>query len=38
LIYLHSTGDRQRTLADAVAARTRTELGEHSLGTNGRKA
>jgi integrase len=28
LIYLHSTSDRQRTLADAVADRAREELGE----------
>jgi len=28
LIYLHSTRDRQRTLADAVADRARQELGE----------
>jgi integrase len=34
LIYLHSTSDRQRTLADAVADRARTELGEHSRGTS----
>ena len=27
LIYLHSTNDRQRTLAHAVADRTRSELG-----------
>jgi integrase len=27
LVYLHSTDDRQRTLANAVAARTRSELG-----------
>ncbi|MGO8883128.1 MAG: tyrosine-type recombinase/integrase [Streptosporangiaceae bacterium] len=33
LIYLHSTNDRQRTLADAVADRARTELEEHSRGT-----
>jgi integrase len=30
LIYLHSTSDRQRTLADAVADRARAELGEAS--------
>jgi integrase len=30
LIYLHSTSDRQRTLADAVADRAREELGETS--------
>jgi hypothetical protein len=36
LIYLHSTSDRQRTLADAVADRARPELGEASpRGTNG---
>jgi integrase len=28
LIYLHSTSDRQRTLADAVSDRAREELGE----------
>ena len=28
LIYLHSTNDRQRTLADAIAERTRSELGK----------
>jgi len=28
LIYLHSTSDLQRTLADAVADRAREELGE----------
>jgi hypothetical protein len=28
LIYLHSTNDRQRTLADARAERTRSELGK----------
>lgn len=28
LIYLHSTSDRQHTLADAVAARVRSELGQ----------
>jgi hypothetical protein len=27
LIYLHSTSDRQHTLADAVAARVQSELG-----------
>jgi integrase len=26
LIYLHSTNDRQRTLADLIAERTRSEL------------
>lgn len=31
LIYLHSTSDRQRTLADAVAERARAELGSTSL-------
>jgi hypothetical protein len=40
LIYLHSTSDRQRTLADAVTDRAREELGEnepvwHECGTNG---
>jgi integrase len=34
LIYLHSTSDRQRTLADAVADRARTELDASSCGTN----
>jgi hypothetical protein len=29
LIYLHSTSDRQRTLADAVTDRVREELGEN---------
>jgi hypothetical protein len=34
LIYQHSTTDRQRTLANAVADRTRFELGaEHVRGT-----
>jgi len=34
LIYLHSTNDRQRTLANAVADRTRSELGaERARGT-----
>ncbi len=34
LIYLHSTSERQRTLADAVADRARAELGEtHGRGT-----
>lgn len=28
LIYLHSASDRQRTLADAMAARVRSELGQ----------
>jgi len=27
LVYLHSTNERQRELAEAVAARARTELG-----------
>jgi integrase len=31
LIYLHSTDDRQHVLADAVADRTRSELGETNL-------
>ena len=34
LIYLHSTSDRQRTLADAVADRARTELDASSCGTS----
>jgi integrase len=34
LIYLHSTSDRQRTLADAVADRTRSELGTPPCGTS----
>jgi hypothetical protein len=34
LIYLHSTNDRQRELAEAVAARARSELGQsESRGT-----
>jgi Phage integrase family len=33
LIYLHSTSDRQRTLADAVADRARVELDAPSCGT-----
>jgi integrase len=34
LVYLHSTNDRQRMLANAVADRTRSELGtEHVRGT-----
>ena len=28
LIYLHSTSERQHTLADAVAARVQSELGQ----------
>jgi integrase len=34
LIYLHSTSDRQRTLADAVADRARTELDASSCDTS----
>ena len=34
LIYLHSTSDRQRTLADAVADRARAELDAPSCGTS----
>ena len=28
LVYLHSTNERQHTLADAVAARVQSELGQ----------
>jgi hypothetical protein len=34
LIYLHSTPDRQRALANAVAARTRQDLTRTSRGTS----
>jgi hypothetical protein len=32
LIYLHSTSDRQHALADAVAARVQSELGQAGEG------
>lgn len=34
LIYLHSTDERQRTLADAVATRAAAELAARSCGTS----
>jgi hypothetical protein len=33
LIYLHSTDDRQRALAEAVSERARRELAAESCGT-----
>jgi hypothetical protein len=33
LIYLHSTDERQRTLADAVASQAQAELAAGSRGT-----